>query len=135
MRNQLRAFLDGNLPPEKLEITYSDLHGLYGGLKLTLHGTGKVEQKAVRRDAPEPRPLSTQQVRDVVELIVQQEAWTQKVPEAVAVPDESRATLKITAGDSTSTIWERVREMKVNDRLIRISDKMQKLAWPKPETE
>ena len=37
----LEAFLEGRLPAEALQITYSDLHGLWGGLRLTdpRHGT------------------------------------------------------------------------------------------------
>jgi len=129
MRSQLQAFLDGILPPEKLEITYSDLHGLYGGLRMCVHGSGKVDQEVVRREAPEPQRLSPDAVRELVKLLIEQEAWKQKVPDAVLIPDESRATLKIVAGDASSMIWERARELKSNDRLIRLSMLMQKLAW------
>ncbi len=130
VRDQLQAFLDGKLPADKLEITYSDLHGLYGGLKLTIRGTGEVVQEAVRQKAPDPRPLSRQQVRDLVQLLIQEQAWKQQTPAATALPDESRATLKIIAGDKTSSIWERMREMKSQDRMIRVRRLMQKSAWP-----
>lgn len=125
----LLEFLEGKRPAEELEITYSDLHGLYGGLKLTIRGTGDVEQKAVRRTAPEMHRLTAEQVRQLVELLVEKEAWKQETPEAVAVPDESRATLSITVGTAKSSIWERFNDLKSNKRMIEIRDRMQKFAW------
>lgn len=126
---QLRAFLDGKLPPEKLEITYFDARGLKGELKIVVHGTGKVEQHVVRREARPTRPLTAESVRKLVKLLIDQEAWTQKTPQAASLPDEARVTLKIVAGDAESTIWERVREMEKNERLTRISALLQKVAW------
>ena len=32
----------------ELTVTYDDLHGLYGGLTLTVNGNGQVEQKSFR---------------------------------------------------------------------------------------
>jgi hypothetical protein len=129
VRSNLLAFLDGRLPPEELEVTYSDLHGLYGGFKMTLRGTGEVTQKAVRQAVPRPNRLNREQVRAIVKLLLRTEAWLQKTPEATALPDESRATLKITVGGAQSSIWERVREMESNDRLVVIRKRLQKLAW------
>lgn len=135
VREQLQAFLDGKIPAKKLEITYSDLHGLYGGLKLTIRGSGEVEQKAVRQKAPDPRQLSDEEVRELVKFLIQEKAWEQVTPDAVALPDESRATLKITAGDAESSVWERTREMKSNKRLVRVLERIKKLAWPAEKSE
>ncbi len=135
VHEQLQAYLDGKLPADKLEITYSDLHGLYGGLKMSIRGTGEVVQEAIRQKAPEPRTLSREQVRELVQLLIEEQAWKQKTPAAVALPDESRATLKINAGDAASSIWERSREMKANDRMVRVRGLMQKFAWPEQSGE
>jgi hypothetical protein len=132
VREQLQAFLDGKLPPDQLTITYTDLHGLYGGLSLTIRGTGEVQQKAVRQQVPEPQKLTPTQVTALVQLLIEQQAWRQETPQAVLLPDESRATLKIAAGKSHSAIWERIRELKSNRRLMVIREQMQKSAWPQP---
>ncbi|MDZ4821265.1 MAG: hypothetical protein SGJ20_20075 [Planctomycetota bacterium] len=129
MPEQLQAFLDGKLPPEKLTITYREVRGLRGELKIIVHGNGKVEQQLVRRKAPEPQNLNADAVRELVKLIVEQEAWKQKTPPAPSIPDEGRVSLQIVAGKTESTIWERVREMGANDRLQRISTLIEKHVW------
>src|SRR5215467_6326803 len=42
----------------ELKVTYDDVHGLYGGLTLTVNGNGQVEQKAARIQVGEPRVVS-----------------------------------------------------------------------------
>ena len=47
------------------------------------------------------------------------------------MPDESRAYLRIEVGTTSSEIWERYNDMEANNRLIRIRERMQQLAWKK----
>ncbi|MEW6357116.1 MAG: hypothetical protein AB1696_12375 [Planctomycetota bacterium] len=131
VRTGLAAFLKGELPGDKVIITYTDLHGLHGGLRLTIHGTGKVEQEAVRIEAGEPHDVTREDFEALVRLLIEREAWQQKVPERSPVPDESRASLTIVVGEEKSTIWEWYNDMKANDRLIRIREKMTAIAWQK----
>lgn len=125
----LESFLDGTLPAAELAITYSDLHQLHGGLELTIRGDGKVEQQALREEVGEPRDLSGTEVAELARLLLELEAWRQLEPERMPVPDESRASLRISAGDAESEIWEWFNDLADNQRLIRIRDKMQQLAW------
>ena len=129
VRKNLKAFLKGDLPPDQLEISYSDMHGLYGGLKMSVRGTGEVRQEAVRLTVPSPRNLTGDQVRRLVETILDLELVTQQTPDAAALPDESRAVLEIVAGDAKCRIWERVREMPENGRMIHVLDLMKEFAW------
>jgi len=129
IRERLRAFLNGQLPPEQLKISYSDLHGLYGGLEMSITGAGEVHQKAVRRSAPTPEKLSGLQIRKLAEMILRLNLFDQETPAVPALPDESRAVLKIIAGDAESIIWERFGEMKQNNRMILVRQLMQEFAW------
>lgn len=129
VKGNLQAFLDGNLPADELEITYTDLHGLWGGLQVTIHGSGKVEQKTVRAKVGIPHNLTQEEINHFVKLLIELEAWIQKVPDRPPLPDESRAYLRIRAGQTESEIWEWYNDMKDNNRLILILDKIKELVW------
>ncbi|MBN2496308.1 MAG: hypothetical protein JXR96_17070 [Deltaproteobacteria bacterium] len=130
MRRKLEAFLAGDLPRGQLILTYDDLHGLHGGLRLVIRGTGKVEQESVRYTVYPPRDrIDASGVDDLVRLLLETEAWQQLEPDRMAVPDESRASLYIQAGSESSQIWEWYNNLEKNGRLIRIRDAMTALAW------
>ena len=42
VEQHLKSVLAGATPFDALTVTYTDLHGLYGGLSMTIHGSGKV---------------------------------------------------------------------------------------------
>jgi hypothetical protein len=128
---RLDDFLRGSLDPGQLTITYSDMHGLWGGLQLTVHGTGRVAQEVaqVQPAPPTPHDLRPDELRDLVELLIEERAWEQQVPDRRPQPDESRATLRIDAGNATSLIWEWHHDLEANDRIGRILAKMKALAW------
>ncbi len=71
-----------------LKVTYSDLHGLHGGISLVFRGDGKVEQKAVRHPKGAAEHISKEEFGRLVSRLLELEAWTQKTPERKAVPDE-----------------------------------------------
>lgn len=134
---RLGDFLRGGLDPQQLTITYSDLHGLWGGLQLTVYGTGRVEQEAAQVEPPPqvPHGLGPDEVRKLVALLVEERAWEQQVPDRRPQPDESRATLRIDAGNATSLIWEWHHDLEANDRIGRILAKMKALAWVTSATD
>ena len=131
---QLEAMLAGELSLTELEVTYDDLHGLHGGLRLTIKGDGEVEQQAVRTEAGSPRRVDEDGVRALAELLLELEAWRQDEEERTLLPDESQARLKIRAGSAESEIWEWFDDLEETDRMIRVREKMKELAWePEPE--
>ncbi len=73
--------------------------------------------------------LTRAEVEELVRLLLELEAWRQLEPERMAVPDESRALLSISAGEAESEIWEWFNDLADNQRLIRIRDRMKQLAW------
>jgi hypothetical protein len=119
----------GELDLAPLGVTYNDLHPFWGGLTLTIHGNGEVAQESVRQAVGRTKPVTREALIRLVNLLVKEEAWTQRVPERTMVPDESRGMLMIRYGDEKSMIWERVNELQANQRMVHIRDLMLEVAW------
>ena len=108
-----------------LSIAYSDLHGLWGGVAVRVSGDGEYERVTRQRGA-EPvvahgraRPEA---VREIARLLLEIEAWEQRVPEAAPVLDESRATLTVRRGGAQSIIWERYNDLAAAGRIARVRE-------------
>lgn len=113
-----------------LTVTYDDMHGLHGGLTLTIHGDGRIEQQAVREKVEPPKSaVSREDLHRLVALLQEVAAWEQRVPERRPVPDESRTRLRITLDGHSAAIWEWYNDMAKNQRIIRIRDLMKQIAW------
>ena len=126
---RLREIDKGGPVSAELRVTYTDLHGFHGGLRLAVRGDGKVEQEAVRQQAGTPRDLTEAQVREVIALLVREELWRQKVKERQAVPDESRARVIIELDGKRVETWEWFNDLDKNDRIVRLREKLKALAW------
>jgi RNA polymerase sigma factor (sigma-70 family) len=113
----------------QLTVTYDNTHPLWGGLRLTIKGNGKIEQTVKRAKAGEPRDVPAAELARLAALLVKHRAWDQRTADRVRVPDESEARLIITVGDQTVRIWEFANEMAKNKRLEEIRDLMMKIAW------
>jgi hypothetical protein len=114
---------------KRFSVTYDDLHGLHGGLTLTIHGTGKVTQKVVRQKAGEEKEVTETELKQLVELLQKHKAWEQKEVERPVVPDESKARLVIKYEDDSVTVWEWYNDLPKNKRLLEIREAMKKAAW------
>lgn len=111
-------------------VVYHDLHGFHGGLSLSIWGNGKISQQAVRTPVGIPKEqVSHEDLLGLVALLCEVEAWEQRVPDAMPIPDESRALLRISVGDSHSVIWERYNDMAAAQRMIRVRERMKAIAW------
>jgi hypothetical protein len=131
----LNAYQEGHLEPGELLITYSDLHPLHGGLEINVDGLGHVQQEALWEEVKEPEDLTLEEMVQLVNLIIDLEAWKQIVPERTPLPDESRAILWIQAGESESQMWEWYNDMFGNNRLIQIREMMKQFAWEYGQAE
>ena len=114
-------------------IVYSDAHGLWGGTTISLGADG-----AYRRDRVDPRepPQRTEVVVDAARhralatLLIELQAWKQRVPERRAVPDESRAGLTIRCGAAEARIWEWYNDLGKLQRIARVRDALSALERP-----
>lgn len=126
---QLKAFLSSQTSDQSLTIEYSDLHGLWGGLKFIIKGDGSVDQKAVSVEVKQPNDLTIEEVNELVKLLIELRMWQQETPYRDPNPDEAKAYLKISIGKEQSEIWEWFNDMEKNNRLIQIITLMKKLIW------
>jgi hypothetical protein len=122
----------GRLDLTPLAVSYDDLHPLWGGLVLTIHGTGKVDQKAARQTPGQPKMVTREDLLKLVRLLLSEQAWSQRVPERTPLPDESRVRLTIRYGNDQTVIWEWYNDLEANQRIVRIRDSMQRVAWVAP---
>ena len=131
MEQLLQRFAEG-LESSDLTITYSDMHGLWGGVTVILAANGAYERIERKRGAAAPHALRSTlaiaRVRDLVRLLHQISAWEQRTPERPPVPDESRATLTLRAGAVEASIWEWFNDLAKNDRLLRVRSLLIELA-------
>jgi hypothetical protein len=135
VRKALEDIAAGRGDPAPLVVTYDDLHGLWGGLRLTIQGTGHVEQTAKREQVGEPHTVPRADLVKLAALLVHHAAWEQRVPDRVAAPDESRTVLTITYGQAAVQIWEWHNDLQTNNRISAIGDFMKHIAWQRPEKQ
>ncbi len=126
---KLKSFINSQLTDQSLIIEYSDLHELWGGLKIVINGHGQVHQETVRREVNPPRDLTIDEVIEIVNLLVELQMWQQETPYRDPKPDESKARLKIAIGDEQSMIWEWFNDMENNNRLNQVLILIKKLVW------
>lgn len=124
----LRTIASGGGSLPDLFVTYSDMHGLWGGVTISVRGNGTYESTQRRagagaaevvRGATDPRL-----VRQLASLLVELRAWEQHTSERAPVPDESRATLTVRVANEEVPIWEWYNDLEKNARLGRIRDRM-----------
>ena len=129
MRENLVQIADGK-HDDRFAITYSDMHGLWGGVTVKLSGTGHYEQTQ-REPGGEPQQVvghvNAEAVVRVAQVLLGVEAWEQRIPERAPVAGESRATVTIFFGDQMSAVWERHNDLATNQRLILVRDYLVKL--------
>lgn len=114
--------------PADLSVTYDDMHGLWGGVTISVGGDGNVEAREREHGGQNPKitniKISREQLLELIKLLTELKAWEQQTPERQPVPDESRARLSIKCGGQISLIWEWFNDMEKNRRLMRIKTKM-----------
>jgi hypothetical protein len=132
VKSLLERIEAGRLDLAPLAVSYDDLHPLHGGLVLTIHGTGKVEQRTVRQTPGRPRLVPREDLLKLVRLLLREQAWEQRVPERAARPDESTVRLAIRYRNDQTVIWEWYNDLEANQRIIQIRNLMQRIALAAP---
>jgi hypothetical protein len=134
VKSLLERIEAGRLGLTPLVVSYDDLHPLHGGLVLTIYGTGKVEQRAVRQTSGRPKQVVPREdLLKLVHLLLREQAWEQRVPERAARSDESTARLTIRYRNDQTVIWEWYNDLEANQRIIKIRYLMQRIAWAAPD--
>jgi hypothetical protein len=123
----LRAAASGAALPPDFAVTYSDMHGMHGGMRVSLSGDGTYSWQTYSQQAGLSQAqgrVPEEAVREVIALLLQLRAWEQVTPPRQPVPDESRAGLLIRAGGEEARIWEWFNDMGANNRLIQVSGRL-----------
>jgi hypothetical protein len=91
MDQQLKAFAEGQ-PTQNLTILYNDMHGLWGGVTVTLSTNGAYERLERAQGAIVPelvrRTVTIGQVQEVIGLLLDTRAWEQQSLQRTPIPDE-----------------------------------------------
>ncbi len=123
----LRAAASGAALPPDFVVTYSDMHGMHGGMRVSLSADGTYSWQTYSQQeglSQAEGRVPEQAVRDVIALLVQLRAWEQVTPPRQPVPDESRAGLLIRVAGEEARMWEWFNDMGANNRLIQVSSRL-----------
>ena len=131
MEQQLQDFAVGRAT-QNLTIVYSDMHGLWGGITITLSTSGAYELLEHARGQVVPnlvrRTLTPQHIQQVIRLLLDLRLWEQQALQRTPIPDEARATLTLRTGEVESSIWELYNNLEKNGRLVQIRRLLLELA-------
>ena len=135
MEQQLQDFVEGRAT-QNLTIVYSDMHGLWGGITITLSTDGAYELLERARGGIVPdlarRTVPPVQIHEVLRVLLDIRAWEQQTLQRTPISDEVRATLTLRAGDVESSIWELYNNLEKNARLVRVRRLLLELAAVNP---
>jgi hypothetical protein len=138
IKQRLEQLRSDSVTRNDFEVEYSDMHAFHGGEILTVRGKVLTGRYLSRNEAmlgeisPPPKTLTTEQLRAFVDLLLDLEAWEQRVPSRTAVLDESSASLTITVGELQSFIWEWYNDLHGNERMVRVKEMLEEIAGPVP---
>jgi hypothetical protein len=131
MEQKLKDFAEGRAT-QNLMIVYSDMHGLWGGVTITVSTSGEYELLERKRGMIVPdlvrRIILPMHVQEMIGLLLETRSWEQQPLERAPMPDEALATLTLRTGDSETSIWELYNNLERNGRLVRVRRLLLKLA-------
>lgn len=122
IEKNLKDFLTGTFPAKDLKITYSDLHPIHGGTKISFTGMGEVKRESRSKPEKDVHNVGADDVKTLVKKLIELKCWEQRKsvtgdPPNVRRTDQSKGFLTIKTGDIKLTIWEyhqsRVRTLSV----------------------
>ena len=123
MEQKLKDFAEGRAT-QNLTIVYSDMHGLWGGVTITLSTSGEYELLERKRGVIVPdlvrRTILPAHVQEMIGLLLETRSWEQQPLERAPMPDEVLATLTLRTGGSETSIWELYNNLERNGRLVRV---------------
>jgi hypothetical protein len=135
MEQHLKDFAEGRAT-QNLSIVYTDMHGLWGGITVTLSTSGAYELLERARGQVVPdlvhKTVTPTHIQQVVDLLIRLRLWEQQALQRTPIPDEVRATLTLKIGDAETSIWELYNNLEKNGRLVHIRKLLLELAKVSP---
>lgn len=137
MEQQLKDIAEESSTPN-LSIVYTDMHGLWGGVTITLSTDGAYEllERARGQMVPDMvrKTVTLAHVQKVIRLLLETRAWEQQKLQRTPIPGEVLATLTLRTGEVESSIWELYNNLEKNGRLLRVRTLLLELARVDPRT-
>ncbi|MEE8348685.1 MAG: ankyrin repeat domain-containing protein [Acidobacteriota bacterium] len=121
----LLSFLDSETYPASLRIIYEELHPTQEDSRILIQGTGEVQQEGDMLGGDIPR-LRLAEMENLIRLLIDMEAWEQRIPWRETDSQKSRAYLRVQVGGVSSEIWEWYDELDKNGRIVKLLDQMKK---------
>lgn len=121
----LRTMSVGQRSLQGLTVVYDDHHSMWGGLRIEVTGEGSLRVHRYRPGQPdEPEvwhgTVPPERVRTLVELLVEIEAWEQRVEARLPRLDEGRTTLTVRVDGHRERVWEWTNDHEANSRLVEV---------------
>ena len=131
MEQQLKDLAEGRAT-QNLSIVYTDMHGLWGGVTITLSTSGAYEllERARGQIVPDlvRRTVTPAHVQKVIRQLLEIRAWEQMTLERTPLPDEVLATLTLRTADVEASAWELYNKLEKNGRIVRVRRLLLELA-------
>jgi hypothetical protein len=122
-------------PPDELVVIYNDHGRRHGGDRIEIHGDGELHGDRWRPGDVEQEGryweghVPPHSIQGLIDLIVELEAWEQKVEVEDGRLNDQRARLTIHIGSSSSTIWEYRSDLEGGGRIFRIKTHLDALSF------
>jgi len=135
LATELRAAEAERSVPEGLTVVYDDHDTRWGGERIEIRGDGSMEVRRWRPGQSEEPPqqwsgeVPEEAVRQLVEVLVDIEAWEQHGEETAPRIDDAKARLTIRIGAEEESIWEWANDLEANRRLFRVKQHLDALAF------
>ena len=108
------------------------MHGLWGGVTITLSSNGTYELLDRPRGQMVPdmvrRTVTPAQIQEVIRKLLEVRAWEQIKLERTPLPDEVLATLTLRTADIEASAWELYNKLEKNGRIVRVRRLLLELA-------
>jgi ankyrin repeat protein len=126
--SSLRALLNDEVSIANLRVTYEEIHPTQDGPRLTIKGTGQIQQEGEIANAGMYPDLSSAEVENLIRLLLDIQTWEQRTPWRETDSEEIRAYLRVQVGGASSEIWEWYDELDDNGRIVQLFDQLKKVA-------
>jgi hypothetical protein len=114
------------------------MHGLWGGVTITLSTAGAYEllERARGQVVPDMvrKTVTPAQIQDAIRLLLDLRLWEQQALQRTPIPDEVLSTLTLKIGDAESSVWELYNNLEKNGRLVQVRRLLLDLAMVGPGT-
>jgi len=130
---QLRSAADTASVPPGLVVVWDDHDPKWGGRRITVRADGSVEVRRWRPGTPESEPevwtghAPGAQLVDLVDVLVDVEAWEQRTSGHTTPLDEAKATLTLQVDGARERSWEWANDLEANQRLVLVENELEAL--------